>query len=61
MNISGALLLGLLTGLWMAGAVTAGWHDILGVGFLGGYTTFCSDDGEEVGGVRMRRAQGRQR
>ncbi|UBU08433.1 fluoride efflux transporter FluC [Nonomuraea gerenzanensis] len=41
-NISGAFLLGLLTGLWMAAEVATGWRDVLGVGFLGGYTTFST-------------------
>lgn len=37
-NISGAFLLGLVT----AFAMEAHWRAILGVGFLGGYTTFST-------------------
>ena len=37
-NVSGSLLLGLIVG---SGAGDS-WHTIIGVGFLGGYTTFST-------------------
>ncbi|MEE1620908.1 fluoride efflux transporter FluC [Zafaria sp. J156] len=37
-NVSGSFLLGLLTGLLAAGP----WLTVLGVGLLGGYTTFST-------------------
>jgi CrcB protein len=39
-NVTGALLLGLITG--MGSAVGAEWVAVLGVGLLGGYTTFST-------------------
>jgi len=42
-NVAGSLLMGLLVG-WLArfGAHGEGWRLLLGVGVLGGYTTFSS-------------------
>lgn len=39
-NVSGSLLLGLLTGL--GAALSATWLVILGIGLCGGYTTFST-------------------
>jgi CrcB protein len=47
-NISGSLLLGLLTGLMLAAAVPASSALVLGTGFLGGYTTFSTASSETV-------------
>lgn len=41
-NVSGSLLLGLLTGLSLFHAAPEDWHIVLGTGFLGGYTTFST-------------------
>ena len=38
LNVTGALLLGILTGLKLNSAITT----VLGTGFLGGYTTFST-------------------
>ncbi|MBN9215245.1 MAG: CrcB protein [Microbacterium sp. SCN 70-200] len=45
-NITGSFLLGLLTGLGMAIAPT--WVSIIGVGVLGGFTTFSTVSAETV-------------
>lgn len=55
-NISGSLLLGLLTGLTVSAVVPADLETILGVGLLGGYTTFSTAAVETVRFAR----QGRQ-
>lgn len=47
-NISGSLLLGLLTGLVLAAALPPAWTIIGGTGFLGGYTTFSTASSETV-------------
>ena len=47
-NVSGSLLLGLLTGLVLGGVVPDGWRLVLGTGFLGGYTTFSTASLETV-------------
>ncbi|MGC2941787.1 MULTISPECIES: fluoride efflux transporter CrcB [unclassified Brevibacterium] len=47
-NVSGSLVLGLLTGLAGANLLPAGWHLVLGAGFLGGYTTFSTASFETV-------------
>lgn len=41
-NISGSLLLGVLTGLTAAGGQAPAWRMVLGIGFCGGYTTFST-------------------
>lgn len=41
-NVSGSLLLGLVTGCALAGTVAEPWVLVLGTGFLGGYTTFST-------------------
>ncbi|WP_432520453.1 fluoride efflux transporter CrcB [Kineococcus sp. SYSU DK006] len=40
-NVTGSFLLGLLTGLVLAGAGDA-WRLVLGTGFCGGFTTFST-------------------
>lgn len=50
-NVSGSFLLGLLIG---AGAGDR-WHDVLGTGFLGGYTTFSTASLETAGLLLDRR------
>ena len=41
-NITGSLLLGLITGLTVSGLLPEAWRLVLGTGFLGGYTTFSA-------------------
>ena len=41
-NVSGSLLLGLITGLAAFHATPDYWRLVLGTGFLGGYTTFST-------------------
>ncbi|WP_104083188.1 fluoride efflux transporter CrcB [Cryobacterium sp. Y11] len=41
-NVSGSLLLGLVTGLAMNHLLAPEWALVLGVGLLGGYTTFST-------------------
>lgn len=47
-NLSGSLLLGLVTGLAASRLVTGPWPLVLGTGFLGGYTTFSTASVETV-------------
>ncbi|MBG6215030.1 CrcB protein [Cryobacterium sp. CAN_C3] len=47
-NVTGSLLLGLVTGLALAHAMPLEWRLILGTGFLGGYTTFSTASFETV-------------
>jgi CrcB protein len=47
-NVSGSLVLGLLTGLALHGAITSVWVLILGTGLMGGYTTFSTASFETV-------------
>ena len=47
-NISGSLVLGLLTGLVLAAALPPTWTLLAGTGFLGGYTTFSTASSETV-------------
>jgi CrcB protein len=48
-NVSGALLLALLTALTFAGAVSPELRLVLGTGFLGAYTTFSTFELESEG------------
>ncbi|KUG52389.1 MULTISPECIES: fluoride efflux transporter CrcB [Kocuria] len=41
-NITGSLLLGLVTGFAVSGLLPEAWRLVLGTGFLGGYTTFST-------------------
>ena len=54
-NISGSLLLGLLTGLARSGHLVDTWQAILGAGLLGGYTTFSTASYETVRLLQQRR------
>jgi CrcB protein len=47
-NVSGSLLLGLVTGLAMNHLLAAEWSLVLGGGLLGGYTTFSTASFETV-------------
>lgn len=54
-NLSGSLLLGVLLGLAAGFWVSPEWMQILGVGFLGGYTTFSTASFETVRLLQERR------
>lgn len=54
-NVTGSLLLGLITGLALAQAIPVEWHAVLGSGFLGGYTTFSTASYETVRLIQNRR------
>lgn len=54
-NVSGSLVLGLLTGLAGANLLPEAWHLALGTGFLGGYTTFSTASFETVRLLQERR------
>ncbi|KIQ07620.1 MULTISPECIES: fluoride efflux transporter CrcB [Curtobacterium] len=47
-NVSGSLLLGVLTGLGQAGTIPASTVAVLGTGMMGGYTTFSTASVETV-------------
>lgn len=50
-NVTGSFLLGLLVGL----GAGESWHDVVGTGFLGGYTTFSTASFETAGLLLERR------
>lgn len=54
-NVSGSLVLGLLTGLASSATLPESWHLILGTGFLGGYTTFSTASFETIRLIQERR------
>lgn len=54
-NVSGSLLLGVLTGLMMAGVESSDVKIIVGTGFMGGYTTFSTAMIETVRLLQQRR------
>ena len=54
-NISGSLLLGLLTGLASQQLLPHEWQLITGTGLLGGYTTFSASSFETLGLLEDRR------
>ncbi|WP_104192537.1 fluoride efflux transporter CrcB [Cryobacterium sp. Y82] len=54
-NVSGSLLLGLVTGLAMNHLIAPEWSLVLGVGLLGGYTTFSAASFETVRLAQQRR------
>jgi fluoride exporter len=56
-NISGSLILGLLTGLTLAHLLPDTVRLIVGTGFLGGYTTFSTASFETVRLVQERRVR----
>lgn len=47
-NITGSLVLGLLTGLVLGQLVSHHWQLIIGTGMMGGYTTFSTASVETV-------------
>jgi CrcB protein len=47
-NVTGSLLIGLVTSLAISHGLPQQWHVILGSGFLGGYTTFSTASVEVV-------------
>lgn len=47
-NLTGSLLLGLVTGLVAVHLLPQGWQFVVGSGFLGGYTTFSTASFETV-------------
>lgn len=47
-NVTGSLLLGLVTGLAAASLMSPQWQVVLGTGLLGGYTTFSAASVETV-------------
>ena len=54
-NLSGSLLLGLLTGLTLGHLVDPWWQLVLGTGLMGGYTTFSTASFEVARLVEERR------
>jgi len=54
-NLTGSLVLGLLTGLATSQVVPHQWQLIVGVGLLGGYTTFSTASFETVRLIEDRR------
>ncbi|MFB9163750.1 fluoride efflux transporter CrcB [Arthrobacter psychrochitiniphilus] len=54
-NVSGSLCLGLLTGLVAGHYTDSSWGLVLGVGLLGGYTTFSTASFETVRLIQSRR------
>ncbi|GAA1853507.1 fluoride efflux transporter CrcB [Brevibacterium marinum] len=54
-NVSGSLVLGLLTGLASAQLLPEAWQLIVGTGFLGGYTTFSTASFETIRLIQERR------
>lgn len=54
-NVSGSLLLGMLTGLTLARVLPEEWHLVLGSGLMGGYTTFSTASFETVRFIQDRR------
>jgi fluoride exporter len=54
-NLSGSLLLGVLTGLVLARSAPGALLTVAGTGFCGSYTTFSTANWETVGLLRRRR------
>ena len=54
-NVTGSLVLGLITGLYIGALVSPAWQLILGGGLMGGYTTFSTASYETVRFVQDRR------
>ncbi len=47
-NVSGSLLLGMVSGFAARSIIPEAWHLALGTGFMGGYTTFSTASFETV-------------
>lgn len=54
-NVTGSLLLGLITGLASQALLAPEWRMILGVGLMGGYTTFSTASVETIRLLQERR------
>jgi CrcB protein len=54
-NISGSLVLGFVVGLTLDSLLPEMWRQIIGTGFLGGYTTFSTASFETVRLLQQRR------
>lgn len=54
-NLTGSLLLGLLTGAAAVHLVPEAWRLVIGTGFLGGYTTFSTASVETIRLIQERR------
>lgn len=53
-NVTGSLLLGLLTGVVLFDGAPGSWRVVLGTGFCGGYTTFSTASVETVRLLQLR-------
>ena len=54
-NVSGSLVLGLLTGLVLSHVLSHEWQLVVGTGLLGGYTTFSTASVETIRLLEERR------
>lgn len=54
-NLTGSLLLGLITGLAVSHVLPEAVHVVVGTGFLGGYTTFSTASYETIRLLQERR------
>jgi len=53
-NVTGSLVLGLLTGLALHAALPEAWELVLGTGMMGGYTTFSTASIETMRLIQQR-------
>lgn len=54
-NLSGSLAIGVATGALMGGSLAGSWWWVIGIGLLGGYTTFSSASFDTIRLLRARR------